>query len=266
MTRRITILTVALIATIASAKSASASLHIWDWTPASTDGSNLGYSDEGGRINSIHAEFDTNTKTLQWLVNFGNVPGHSSWDTDGFTLALNNGPNPKGHAGELALIYFDASHSSPILTAYGYNGQNSISTYYDGSERSGNQFPDLIGGTRSSSPWVDNLIVRTESDGSRTLGFEIDASSIIGHSPMHPGPGGIADWFGTGFDDGLGIWMHPFAELDTSYTGGYLSSWSAKKEGWLDGSNFTTVPEPGTIALLGIGAVTLIRKRRMLGA
>jgi hypothetical protein len=266
MTRRITILTVALLAIAASTKSAFASLHIWDWTPASTDGFGVGYNNDGGRINSIHAEFDSTSNSLQWLVNFGNVPGHSSWKTDGFTLALNNGPNPKGHEGELALLFFDASDATPVLTAYGYNGNNSVSTYFDGAARSGIQTPDLIGGTRSASPWVNQLTARTEADGSRTLGFEIDASAIIGHTPLHPGPGGLADWFGIGFDQGLGIWMHPFAALDTSYAGGYLTSWSFKEEGWLDGSGFTTVPEPGTIALFGLGAIGLIRKRRAQNA
>src|SRR5690606_41362588 len=107
-----------------------------------------------------------------WLVNFGSVPNHSSWNPDGSTLALNNGPNPKGHAGELALLYFDASRSTPVLTAYGYNGQNSVTTFYDGSHSNGTQFPDLIDSSRGGPGWVHNLIKRDESNGSRTLGFE----------------------------------------------------------------------------------------------
>lgn len=256
--RTLTTTMIALLAAATTTGVARADLFTWDWTPASTDGSNLGYSDKGGAINSIHGEFDTTSQSLKWLVNYQDS---SFNDTEGFTLALNNGPNPKGHSGELALIYFDASRSTPILTAYGYNGQNSTTTFYDGSERGGTQTPDLIGSSRSGGSWINNLIDRRESDGSITLGFEIDASAINGHVPMHPGPGGIADWFGTGFDDHLGIWMHSFRDLSTHYAGNYLTQWNAKCEGWLDGSDFTTVPEPGTLALLAIGGVALIRRR-----
>ncbi|MCA9256198.1 MAG: PEP-CTERM sorting domain-containing protein [Phycisphaerales bacterium] len=249
---------IAILAAATTTNNASASLFEWNWTPASTDGSNIGYNSYGGDINSIHGEFDSTTQTLKWLVNYKN---ESHLDPEGFTLALNNGPNPKGHAGELALIYFDATRSTPVLTAYGYNGQNSTSTFYDGSERAGNQTPDMIGSSRGGAGWITNLIDRRESDNSITLGFEIDASGINGHTPMHPGPGGLADWFGVGFDNSLGIWMHSFRGLDTNYAGDFLTQWSAKKEGWLDGCNFTTTPEPGTIALLGLGGWALIRRR-----
>ncbi len=254
---------IAMLAVATTTGAAKASLYEWDWTPASTDGSNLGYNSYGGDINSIHGEFNTTTQTLKWLVNYKD---ESSRDPEGFTLALNNGPNPKGHSGELALIYFDATRSNPVLTAYGYNGQNSTSTFYDGSERGGNQTPDLIGTSRSTAGFINQLIDRRESDNSITLGFEINTALINGHTPMHPGPGGVADWFGTGFDNHLGIWMHSFRGLDTSYSGDYLTQWSAKKEGWLDGSDFTTTPEPGSIALLGLGAWAMIRRRRNAAA
>lgn len=257
--RTITTTMIALLAAATTTGIANASLYEWDWTPASTDGSNLGYNSYGGDINTIHGEFNTTTQTLKWLVNYKN---ESHFDPEGFTLALNNGPNPKGHAGELALIYFDATRSNPVLTAYGYNGQNSTSTFYDGSQNAGIQTPDLIGSSRSSASWIIDMIDRREADNSITLGFEIDASAINGHTPMHPGPGGISDWFGMGFDDHLGIWMHSFRGLETSYAGNYLTQWDAKKEGWLDGSDFTTVPEPGTLCLLALGGWTLVRRRK----
>lgn len=263
LNRTLTTTMLAMLTAAATTGVARADLYTWDWTTASTDGSNLGYDSRGGAINSIHGEFDTTSQSLKWLVNYADT---SRNDTEGFTLALNNGPNPKGHSGELALLYFDASRSNPVLTAYGYNGQNSTTTYYDGSDHFGTQTPDLIASSRSGPSWVSNLVDRRETDGSITLGFEIDASVINNHTPMHPGPGGLSDWFGIGFDNHLGIWMHSFRDLSTEYYSNYLTKWNARCEGWLDGSDFSTVPEPGTVGLLALGGLALIRRRRSRNA
>lgn len=254
----------AVLTSFAFAASAQAAVYSWQWTPASTDGTGVGVSHKAGRINSVDASFDSNTNRLTWMVNFGDVPNYSWLETEGFTLAINGGPNPKGHAGEMALLYFDASGGTPVLSAYAYNGLNNYLSYDDGSPRNGRQNPDRIVSSLLGNSWINDLVVRNEADGTRTLGFDIDASIINNHTPNEPGPGGVGEWSGVAFGDTIGVWMHPFAGLDTRYGSfsRYLREWDPKKEGWLDGTDFNTVPEPGSIILLALGGASLIARRR----
>lgn len=258
----------AALIVFAGTATANAALYSWQWTSATTDGSNVGVSHKGGTINSVNASFDSISNRLTWMVNFGAVPNFSWLETDGFTLAINGGPNPKGHAGEMALLYFDASHSAPILSAYAYNGQNNFLSFQDGSPRNGTQAPDRIMSSLRTTDWINELVVRTEADGSRTLGFDIDASIINNHTPTEPGPGGVSEWTGVAFAETIGVWMHPFAGLESRYgnSSDYLREWDPKKEGWLDGTGFNTVPEPASLVLLAVGGVSLLMRRRQSAA
>ncbi len=253
----------ACVAITLSTATANASLLTWNWTPATGGGFDVGVSNSAGEIKSVNATFNTATLDFTWYATFGSVPGHSTWKTDGFTLAVNNGPNPKGHPGELALLYFDATGSSPTLSVYGYNGLNAVTSYYDGKPQSGTQTPDRILTTKTNTSWVSDLTNDNNGDGTRTLGFSINVKDIKSYIPINQGPNGLADWFGLGFDDSLGVWMHPFAKLTTSYNAnGFLTSWDPKAEGYLDGRDFTTVPEPATLGLLAMTGLAMIRRRR----
>ncbi len=193
---------------------------------------------KAGILRWVFAKYDTTTNTLTWQANFlpcqDRVP-------NGFTLVLNNGPMPPGDsAGEYAIIYFDASYlspfasppgaskaeaggegNSPILNVFSYNGigaLNSKGSYRDGnSQAPGFQPPDRILTNRGSAAltnWVKELIARDEDDGSRTLGFTIDATKIIGHSPAYPSSN---SWFGIGFFSQIGYWLKPVSGLITRY-------------------------------------------------
>jgi MYXO-CTERM domain-containing protein len=224
------------------ASGASADIYHWDWS-ADTDGTS-GLNMNGGTFESIHAEFDTDTNRFLWQVLF------SDQITDGYTLAVNNGPNPKGHAGELALIYFDA-----------YNGQNTMLTYRDGSPASGDQAPDQIFDYNDASILQASV---SDFDGKRQMTLELDASLINGHNPAYPGPEGPGEWTGIGFEEQLGLWMHPLKNLSASYNNeNGLSSWSGS-QGWFDGAGYstTTVPAPGAFALLGLGGLLSSRRNR----
>jgi cysteine-rich repeat protein len=159
---------------------------------------------------------------------------------EGFTLALNDGPNPNGE-GNLAMLYFDGTTTPPTLTAYGYNGvRGSQSSWYDGSSQSGTQTPDRILSAHDQGLWVLDIGKQDLGDETRFF-FTIDIVPIILHQPLYYNAAG---WYGIGFDDFAGQWMHPFAELHTSYDhDGYLNGWNGKQYGWIDSDHVPTDSE-----------------------
>jgi len=84
------------------------------------------------------------------------------------------------------------------------------------------------------------------------------------------GPGTY--WFGLRNPDGAGSGTNYWLTSDGGPDGadsstGYFSldgaiTWQAEGEGWHHAFQITGVPEPGGLALLGIGAAALIRRRR----
>lgn len=264
-------LAAALFVATLSASGAHATLYSWNYTagmaqPPAPGGYEV--NSNGGAIQTIVSTFDSNTKRLTFDVQFGPPTGSGSLQTEGFWLVLNGGPNPKAQPGEYAIFYFDGrSFSSPKLTVYGYNGENNGSSWYDGNgSAAGTVAPDLIKGSSSSeaSSFI-NSISAGDSGGRRRFSFDIDATSIINRTPLYPAPDG-SPWFGTGYSNSLGIWMHSFQDFDASYysTGkkGLKSGTAFDKGGYLDGSFFPTVPAPGSTTLLALGGAALLRRRR----
>lgn len=254
---------VSAAATLAVAAAASASSWSWNWTSAQGGGS---ISNVAGTFKAISASYDDVTKVFTWNTTF------SDKVTTGFTLAVNDGPNPKGKPGELALIYFDAtsSMSNPKVSVFGYNGANSYNSYVDGDGVvAGNQAPKLVkaAGTQSQLlPWLLNANV-VDSAAGRTFSLSIDATSINNYVNSYSAQYGVA-WTGIHFDDQVGLWQHTFKSLTTHYTGGgQLDNWSSGTQGYFDGSNFSTllaIPLPtgagmGLAGLLGVGIA--IRRR-----
>ena len=239
-----------------SAGSAHATMFAWDW--AAGDPGSYGINNTGGTFESIHAEFDTVSERLLWSVTF------SDQVTEGFTLALNSGPNPKGHAGELALLYVDARITNDVkIAAYAYNGQNTRDSFKDGNgNAAGNQAPDFI--QNMGMAGMINSASVTDAAGKRTIVFDIDASDINAHIPLYPDA--VDPWFGIGYAEKLGLWMHPYQGFAPTYNpNGSIASLSVRSQGWFDGSNFDTdmmTPTPGTLALAGLAGVAFGRRRR----
>ena len=255
------IITSAIAASIitATAGTAGAAIYQWNWQVGDTG--SYGLNNRGGTFESITSTYNTVTNALTWDVTF------SDQITDGFTLALNDGPNPKGHAGELALLYVDVTDTNdPRMLAYAYNGQNTNKSYIDGDGNApGHQTPDDIvdADDRNGSGWINSLTVEDTPDGKRRIFFDIDATVLNSTTPMYPGS---TPWFGMGFGEKLGVWFHPYKSLDTEYNpaNGLLTKWKGRG-GWFDGGNIdtTVVPAPGPVALLaGAGLLAGSRRRR----
>ncbi|MEP4380802.1 MAG: Ig-like domain-containing protein, partial [Alphaproteobacteria bacterium] len=199
--------------------------HDWHWEHGDTNSSSA-----GGKIESVDTSIDTASQTVSFTMVVSDTNGNES---NGFSLALNDGANPKGLGGELALLYFDASGSEPVLTAYAYNGVNAQTSYFDGSSASGTQAPDPIASSLADPSWVQDISYETDASGDvHTFHFTIDASAINGHDPMYPEAGG---WTGLEFGEQLGMWLHPNSDIETAYDSeGFLTEYSTEGHGWLD--------------------------------
>ncbi len=230
---------------------AQAEVFVWDWSVGDTHAVNT-----GGTFESIYTTYDTTTSILTWEMTF------SDQITDGFTLAVNGGPNPQGYAGEFALLYFDATNMADLrLSVVGYNGENTQNSYMDGSADAGIQAPDEI---YNSVSILDELLSASVTDlaGSRTFAFSLDTSVINAYSPLYPGPGGDEDWTGMQFNQWIGAWIHPNTNLTTAYDqSGSLIDWNGDF-GFIDTSWRPTTPTPGSFALLGLGGALATRRRR----
>ncbi len=236
-----------------AAGTAAASAHQWEWSPG--DPGVYAVSNRGGTIAHIDATYDTLGQRLTWEVEFADQI------TRGFTLVLSDGPNPKGHPGQLAILYVDATDlNNFVVTAYAYNGENSADSFKDGNgTKRGAQRADLIHGAGDTG-WIASAGVQGAGDG-RLFALDLVVSAINAHSPRHPGPDA---WEGMAFGEEIGVWMHPYASLRTDYTRrGKLRKWRGA-EGWFDGGGFETapVPTPGPVALGAIAlAVGFVRRR-----
>jgi hypothetical protein len=254
MSIRIAALSGLAVAALTSA--AQADVCIWDWTRTTGIG-------PAGRVTSILASYDTVSHQFSWQVNY------SEQIVDGFWLAVSPGANPKGHAGELALIYADFTRAVPAISIYAYNGVNGDSSYRDGQAIDGVQAPDRIASTLSTDPASGLSAVASRQDigSGRRLSISFDASVVQHHDPLYDSARN--DWtglaFGTGATPQVGIWMHSVVGLNTTYNDqGFLSNWSYRTRGWFDGARFDCVriPAPGSGVLAALGMVFVSRRRR----
>jgi hypothetical protein len=224
-----------------------------------------------GRIDTIKAEFDADSNRFLWDVTFD----VSSVVTRGFWLAVSPGPNPKGHAGELAIIYFDATNLgddmtvTPKFTVYNYNGLNANSSWFDGSPAAGTQAPDRIfSSLDAGASSVISQLSATDTGNTRRFVLEFDASIVQNHTPLYPNPQGD-DWTGLAFGSKIGIWFSHFGGLNATYGAdpsqgsyNYLTGWSYTNHGWLDGANYNTQFVPAPTALAALAAAGLVGRRR----
>ncbi len=224
-----------------------------------------GENGNAGYINHLTSKFDSVTNLFSWTANFSPC---GDAIPDGFWLVVNSGPNPKGHSGELSIIYFDASDlNDPKMTVYAYNGKNAADSYKDGLKRlAGDQAPDRILSSLVDPSWIHEISASNEPNGTRTLHFKINASRIIHHNPAYPHP--TDPWYGIGMDDLIGYWFHPtwFTRADycsgsdadpvcqnvfsEQSSRGFLKRFNWEKSGWYDKENQNTNEVPVCITTI----------------
>ncbi len=274
-------LTAAILTTgFLTANAAQADVYGFEWDrPAVFDG-NAGpiyVSDEAGVITSITTQYNSDTQSLSFVAAFEPEPGTGQLPV-GFFLVLNNGPMPIGMDGEFAILYFDAiTGAAPTVTAYAYNGENGADSFFDGAAAPGNQAPDPIVSSINDPSFV-TAASSVDGPGGRVLSFTIDTTAINAHNPLY---GNAVDWQGIGFDENIGVWFHPYSNLNPAYgQDGFLlpdpsgASWltwgqypdqGEQFHGWLDATNQQSnvlIPEPASLTLIGLGAIALTTRGR----
>lgn len=232
----------AVVALCAAAGSSSAAVFQWNNNGA-------GQNNAGGTVSSIATTFNTASKVFTWDVTYSDG---KTKDTDGFWLVVSSGANPKGHAYELGIIYFDASNiNSTNVTVYRYNGQNADNSYTNPGQ--------LLASSRN--PMDTQILSHSASEvgNARSFSLSIDTTQInsLFGPPTYP------DWAGIEFGPKIGVWFHSVTGLSTGYnSAGGLTKFSYGNSGWIDNNDQTTIPTSGTMALAGVGLIAAARRRR----
>ena len=198
-------------------------------------------SDNAGDITSFSTSYNDTNQQLTFSSTIQQAGGHLA---NAFWLVLSDGPNPKSHYNEYAIIYGDADSGN--LATYVYNGVNSASSWNTPGE-----FIESFAGGLNVDTSVSNQV---------TFSFSIDASNINAYTPTTPGTN---DWDGVAFAESIGIWFHPavLASSGAAYNAdGSLAAFPVERGGWYDTANrqTTVVPVPTAAWLFASGLIGLV--------
>ncbi|MEM9913555.1 MAG: PEP-CTERM sorting domain-containing protein [Planctomycetota bacterium] len=267
--------------------------HIYEYS--NTNVGTPAISGTDATIDEVFAQWDENTKYFTWSALYSATDAADL--PTGFTLVVNDGPMPKGHLGELAVVYFEAEelyesdfNSGDInLTTYAYNGGSSASAHRTSDFRDVQSqtpaAPDQIASTLNNDfTSTDFTLSDGEDNGRKTRFVEVkfDATPILDHVPLQPSIDTMDNdapltWTGIQFAQMIGIWFHPFNNINPEYdANGFLEFGVAGptvNEGWqvvrnnygffdVDNLQAVKVPEPASAMLLMAGTAALGFRRR----
>lgn len=239
------------------AGSASAELRMFEWfRPQDT----VGYTDDAGRIMHAMTMYNTSTQDLSWQVSYDDLM------TQGLSLILTPGDYPN-QAGKYAVLFVDLTDTGDVrANVWAYNASNNApSSIFDGTAHEPDAQPGdkILNSITGDTSWWGGATI-DDSGGTRTISFSLNTALINAHTPLYDGPYGPEDWVGMSYGNTVGVWMHGYSGgLVTAYgQDGYLQDWYAPLEGFFDGVDIVTVPTPGTAALLGLGCLAGVRRRR----
>ncbi|MEO0514631.1 MAG: PEP-CTERM sorting domain-containing protein [Planctomycetota bacterium] len=272
-------------------------------------------------IQVVRTSFSEIDNSMSWFAQF-EADSLEELPT-GFTLVVNDGPAPKTHLGELAVLYFEAEEkiasladsafantfsgdTDSGLTAYAYNGGSSASAHrtsnFQDVQSATPDAPDQIASSRNNTldyVGVINQYRLTNGKFIRVISVDFDATPILNHTPLQPSLDFMDDrpltWTGIGFAETIGIWFHPFNNINAEYIeggdedgflkhgiGGFaqhgIGDPNSVQDGWqvvnnnygffdVDDLDATLkdgqpIPEPASALLLLAGASVLARRRR----
>lgn len=218
------------------------------WTPPVAESSVI--SHRGGQAIMMRGLYNNTTQRFLWEMTFS--PSPSGLLPNGFYMVVNTGFSPKGHQGEMALLYFDGADPSNLkLTAYAYNGQDAGSSWQFGNLVQSAP-PDRILSSLNDKSWIKELKM-VDSPGLRRILIDVDVTAINNHSPLYPT---AIPWLGTRFGKALGFWIHPVANLMLEYSdpaaggNGYISKRNGGVEGFYDQPS---LPTQGCDGVIGSG-------------
>ncbi len=200
-------------------------------------------SASAGDITNFSTSYQTGTEQLSFSSTIKRDNGNLA---EGFWLVLSDGPNPKSHYNEYAIIYGDANTGN--LSTYVYNGVNSSNSW----NTPGEFIQSSVGGLNVDNSVADEV----------TFSFSIDASFINAYTPTTPGTN---EWDGVKFNENIGIWYHPaiFSSAPTYNNDGSLSSFSVSRGGWYDTANRqASVSAPAMVLLMISGLMGMVVMKR----
>lgn len=169
---------------------------------------------DAGVFEQVEFRYDVATETFSFETRLG-TPAIPARLAKSFVLIVSPQRFPDMEGSEYAAFYFDATSGTPILSAYTYEPKPEILGWDSLSFLHGERICTSAD-AGSCSGWIQSLESTDHGDGSRTLGFVIDASFINSFVPAHPNENG-KPWVGAQFAETIGFWLIPYGYPEMEY-------------------------------------------------